>query len=212
MSKPILYTNPMSPHGNIVTIFVHAAGLRDSVEEKILDFAKGEHKSQEFLKINPAGQISGLQDGNLNVFESDAIIRYLALKFRSSLLPFDHPAKFAAIDSVQTHIRQKVWDSATGLVYHKSFRKMFFGVEPDPVQIAEKEAALDKALDFMGATFFKSAPYVVGDSLSIADTTLATALGHVKKFAGYSPKNAKVAAFLAWVETQPWYKTSPYAQ
>jgi glutathione S-transferase len=108
MSRPVLHTNDLSPHGNIVIDFLAAAGLLDHVEVRQVDLSKGEHKTPAYLAINPAGQISALEDGPVHVFESDAIIRYLALKYKSPLVPFDDPAKFAAVDSVQTHIRQKV--------------------------------------------------------------------------------------------------------
>src|SRR5215207_9653446 len=46
-----------------------------------IDFEKGEHKSPEFLKINPAGKLPALVDGESRIFESAAICLYLADKF-----------------------------------------------------------------------------------------------------------------------------------
>jgi glutathione S-transferase len=46
-----------------------------------IDFEKREHKAPEFLKINPAGKLPALVDGNSNIFESAAICLYLADKF-----------------------------------------------------------------------------------------------------------------------------------
>jgi glutathione S-transferase len=211
MSKAVLLTNHYSPHGNIVSDFVAAAGLGDHVEEKLVDFAKKEHKEPAYLAVNPVGQIAALQDGAVNVFESDAIIRYLALKHKSPLLPFSDPAKFALVDSVQTHIRQRAWDHGTSLVFQVAFLKPFYGKDPDPKVVEEKVAALDKALDFIGNTFFKhGGPWLVG-FLSTADTTLATLLEHTKKFAKYEPKNERILAFRAHWEAQPFFKQSHYA-
>jgi len=46
-----------------------------------IDFAKREHKASEFLKINPAGKLPALVDGDTKVFENAAICLYLGDKF-----------------------------------------------------------------------------------------------------------------------------------
>lgn len=46
-----------------------------------IDFKGGEHKSAEYRKIHPHGQLPALQDGSLTMFESGAICAYLADKF-----------------------------------------------------------------------------------------------------------------------------------
>jgi len=46
-----------------------------------VDFAKREHKTAEFLKINPAGKLPALADGDTKVFEGAAICLYLGDKF-----------------------------------------------------------------------------------------------------------------------------------
>ena len=46
-----------------------------------IDLTKREHKTPEFLKINPAGKLPALVDGNTKVFEGAAICLYLGDKF-----------------------------------------------------------------------------------------------------------------------------------
>jgi glutathione S-transferase len=45
-----------------------------------VDMMAGEHKSPAFLKVNPRGQIPCLEDGDVVVYESTAIIQYLERK------------------------------------------------------------------------------------------------------------------------------------
>jgi glutathione S-transferase len=45
-----------------------------------VDFEKREHKTPEFLKINPAGKLPALVDGDSKIFESAAICLYLGDK------------------------------------------------------------------------------------------------------------------------------------
>jgi glutathione S-transferase len=51
-----------------------------------IDFEKREHKSPEFLKINPAGKLPALVDGDSKIFEGAAICLYLADKFPATNL------------------------------------------------------------------------------------------------------------------------------
>jgi hypothetical protein len=53
------------------------------------------------------------------------------LQYHSTLLPVSNLPLFAKIDSAQTHIRQKVWDNSTGLVFQATFKKLFYKIEPD---------------------------------------------------------------------------------
>ena len=51
-----------------------------------IDFTKREHKSPEFLQINPAGKLPALVDGEAKIFEGAAIGLYLADKFPAANL------------------------------------------------------------------------------------------------------------------------------
>ena len=51
-----------------------------------IDFVKREHKAPEFLKINPAGKLPALVDGESKVFEGAAICLYLGDKFPAANL------------------------------------------------------------------------------------------------------------------------------
>jgi glutathione S-transferase len=53
-----------------------------------IDFEKREHKAPEFLRINPAGKLPALVDGDSRLFEGVAICLYLGDKFpQANLAP-----------------------------------------------------------------------------------------------------------------------------
>ncbi len=80
-----LYFNPQS-RAMIAKWMLDESGLE--YELVPIDFKKGEHKSSEFLKINPAGKLPALVDGEIKVFESSAIALYLADKYpQTNLAP-----------------------------------------------------------------------------------------------------------------------------
>lgn len=62
-----------------------AAELGLPYEAVPVDFSKGEHKSDPYLKINPMGQVPALVDGDFTLAESMAIASYLIDKSGSEL-------------------------------------------------------------------------------------------------------------------------------
>jgi glutathione S-transferase len=46
-----------------------------------LDGQKGEHRTPQYLAINPQGKVPGLVDGGINLFESGAILLHLGDKY-----------------------------------------------------------------------------------------------------------------------------------
>merc|ERR1712039_793841 len=48
---------------------------------------EGAHKSDEFTKMNPFQQVPILKDGDLEIGESNAILRYLAMKYKPEVYP-----------------------------------------------------------------------------------------------------------------------------
>ena len=73
-----LYFNPQS-RAVIAKWVLDECGVEYEVVP--IDFAKREHKTPEFLNINPAGKLPALVDGDTKVFENAALCLYLADKF-----------------------------------------------------------------------------------------------------------------------------------
>lgn len=80
-----LYTAP-TPNGWKVSITLEEMGLPYQVRK--IDFSANEQKSDWFARINPNGRIPALTDGDFAIFESGAIMLYLAEK-TGMLIPTD---------------------------------------------------------------------------------------------------------------------------
>ncbi|MDX2099510.1 MAG: glutathione S-transferase family protein [Leptolyngbyaceae cyanobacterium bins.59] len=52
---------------------------------QMLDMQSGEHRQPTYLEINPFGKVPAIVDGNLKLWESGAILIYLAEKYDQSL-------------------------------------------------------------------------------------------------------------------------------
>jgi GST-like protein len=80
-----LYTAP-TPNGWKISIALEEMGL--PYEVRVIDFATNEQKSDWYVKLNPNGRIPTLVDDGFAMFESGAILLYLAEK-TGKFLPRD---------------------------------------------------------------------------------------------------------------------------
>eukprot|EP00195_Chlamydomonas_chlamydogama_P005361 CAMPEP_0202890572 /NCGR_PEP_ID=MMETSP1392-20130828/931_1 /ASSEMBLY_ACC=CAM_ASM_000868 /TAXON_ID=225041 /ORGANISM="Chlamydomonas chlamydogama, Strain SAG 11-48b" /LENGTH=241 /DNA_ID=CAMNT_0049574169 /DNA_START=66 /DNA_END=791 /DNA_ORIENTATION=+ len=80
-AKLKLYSNPAT-RGQICLWYIKELNKEDEVEIIDLDMKeKREHKSPEFMKINPFGKLPALVDGDMTLYESGAMLLYLADKW-----------------------------------------------------------------------------------------------------------------------------------
>ena len=74
-----LHGFPLSGHSHRVQLALSLMGLPHQVVQ--VDLKNGAHKSPEFLKLNPFGQVPVLDDDGTTLFDSNAILVYLATKY-----------------------------------------------------------------------------------------------------------------------------------
>eukprot|EP00884_Botryococcus_braunii_P011802 jgi/Botrbrau1/20622/Bobra.113_1s0047.1 len=77
-----LYTNPRS-RGKILEWYLEELGTPYARNE--LSYEARDHKADWFLKINPMGKLPALTDGDLKLFESGALLLYVADKYDPSV-------------------------------------------------------------------------------------------------------------------------------
>lgn len=123
---------------------------------------EGAHKTEDFTKINPYQHIPTLEDGDFSMGESNAIFRYLALKYKPELYPTAEPEKCGKIDFAMDAFVGEVYKHHMPVVYVV----MGFRQASDDQAAANK--AYSDALAKWGQTFIKG-PFVLGDAPSIAD-------------------------------------------
>ena len=83
--------------GNAYKVRILLALLRVPHETVWIDFAKREHKSPEFLRLNPRGEVPVIEDGGVVLWDSGACLGYIARKHGGDLwLPAD-PAAMAEV-------------------------------------------------------------------------------------------------------------------
>jgi len=200
-----LYYNPLSPNVRRVRLTVAVLGI--DVEEKLLDFSKGEHKSPQYLALNPNGAVPTLVDGDFVLTESRAIMQYLAAKKpESGLLPRDEQSR-ADVS------RWQFWDAAHfspqlgTLAFEKIIKGMMGMGEPDAAKIQEALTNFRRFASVLELRLNGKA-YVVGNVLTIADLTLAASLMYaaqteapVSEFPNLQSWLSKITALDGWKKT-----------
>jgi glutathione S-transferase len=166
-----IYSHPFSGSGFKVSAVANELGLKP--EFITIDFGKGEHKSPWFLEINPNGKAPALVDGDLKLWESNAIIIYLSSKAPApGLIPAD-PAGAAEVH------KWLHWNSYN--FYHNTFKlawqtyyQPIFKHPKDEKALAEGMEATIRDLTLLEGAL-KGREYLAG-KLSLADFSLASNL------------------------------------
>ncbi|XP_050227960.1 glutathione S-transferase T1-like [Mercurialis annua] len=168
-----IYTHPLSQPARAVIIFCKLNGIE--FEEIVIDLLKGQHKSPEFLEINPVGQIPTIVHGDFKLFESHSILMYLASAF-PGVADHWYPAdvqKRAKIHSVLDWHHSNLRRGAVMYVLH-SYLFSIFGKPLNPQAALEDEKILNSSLSNIESVWLTDhGPFLTGrDKPSIADLSL----------------------------------------
>src|SRR6202007_1447490 len=82
-----LYMHPVSMTSRPVRLFI--AENKIPVEEVTVDLFTGEHYGPAYTPVNPSNLVPMIEDGDLRLTESSAILKYLADKIGSPAYPKD---------------------------------------------------------------------------------------------------------------------------
>ncbi|MBS0340538.1 MAG: glutathione S-transferase [Proteobacteria bacterium] len=155
-----LYRHPLSGHSHRVQLALGLLGLPCELIE--IDLRKGEQKAPEFLKISPFGQVPVLVDNGTTVFDSNAILVYLATRHDADerrWLPRDPAAQAGVQAWLSVAAGQIAFGPATARLIN------VFGVQRDPHEAIARAHALFKVMELHLA----ERTFLVGDAPTIAD-------------------------------------------
>ena len=144
-----LYGFPASP--NTWKVRALAAYLKMPLEFEFVDLIKGAQQTPAYLALNPTGRTPTLVDGDFKLWESNAILQYLASKNATPLYPND--AKGRADIS-----RWQCWDLAhwgaqacQPLTFENLVKKFVNLGAPDEAAVAKATEAFNKEAKMLDA-------------------------------------------------------------
>jgi glutathione S-transferase len=168
-----LYVFPPSPRA--FKVMALAAHLGIDYEKRIVDLTKGEQRRPEFAKLNPNQRMPVLEEDGFVLWESNAILQYLAdKKPASGLLPAD-PRGRADVTRWQCWDLAN-WDPACAImIFERLVKKLLHIGDPDPVEIARGEERFHRVANILDA-HLKGRNYITGDKLTVADFSIGAPL------------------------------------
>jgi len=172
MSGITLYGIPGSPFLRSVEI----ALKEKDVPYNLHALAPGEHKQPEHLARHPFGRVPAFEHDGFELYESQAIIRYLDEAFPNPPLTPGNPKQRARMNQVIGIIEWYFFPKAAApIAFNRIIGPKLLGLPTDEAAIAEAMpmartcfAELDRLLG--------DQPYFGGDRASIADIMLAAQL------------------------------------
>jgi GST-like protein len=154
-----LYYHP-SPNPAKIALFLEESGL--PYELVPVDTRKGEQFSPAFVAINPNSKTPALTDGEVRVFDSTAILLYLAEKTGQFLSENTRKAR-AELLSWLLFIASGIGPYSGQAVHFKHFAPGGLGYAVDRYQFEAR-----RHYSILDAQLAKG-PYVLGESYTIAD-------------------------------------------
>jgi glutathione S-transferase len=175
-----LYGFPPSP--NTWQVRALAAYLGVPLEFEFVDLTKGVQRTSAFLALNPTGRTPLLVDDNFNLWETLAIMQYVASKKPNALWPNDARTRADITRWQSWTLAHWNRDACVPLLFERFVKKMLNLGEPDQAAIAKGVDAFAKEAAMLDAHLAKQ-KYMVGDALTIADFAVAAPLFYAEKAA-----------------------------
>lgn len=199
-----LYNAALSPNALRVRAVAQELGITLDLVE--IDMRGGSHKTPEYLEMNPMGKVPVLKDGDFALWESRAIIGYLAsLRPEAGLYP-DDPKRRAIVDQWSYWQAVHLSPVVQKIVFEMMVKPMLGLGDPDPGAVrregeeaGELLAVLDAALD--------GRDWIAG-ALSLADFTLASTLVYAGRVGIPLDRVPNVAAWMTRIEARPSWQAA----
>ncbi|SIT41936.1 Protein GstA [Paraburkholderia piptadeniae] len=198
-AQPIrLYTTLLSGHGHRVKLFLTLLDLPFEVIE--LDMRAGDNRKPEYLALNPFGQVPTIQDGDVTLFDSNAILVYLAKRYGDpSWLP-DDPLGAAAV--------QRWLSLAAGQIAYGPCAARLVTVFGAPLDHETAKGIAAKLFDVIDREL-ATKPFAAGEHVTIADIAAHTYIAHAPEGGVSLEPYPHIRAWLRRVEALPRFVAMP---
>ncbi|MEO1393606.1 MAG: glutathione S-transferase family protein [Cyanobacteria bacterium J06634_5] len=196
------------PSNNSRRAHAVALHLNIPIEFEPINLQAGEHRTPEFLALNPAGRVPVLQADDFVLWESNAIAQYLASQTPNSLWP-DNPKSRAAITSWQCWELAHLSKGTQPLQYERFVKKVLQLGQPDERVVQQATNIFHKEATVL-EQHLSEHPYLAGNTLTIADFAVASDFTYAELCQFPLENYPHICHWYAQIDALPaWQKTSP---
>lgn len=190
----IVFGTPVSPFVRKVLSYLAERGM----DYELVAVGIGD-PNPDFGAVSPFRKMPAIKDGDFGISDSSAILTYLEAKYPGSGLEPD-----SAEDKARVHWFDEFSDTilaAAGgkIFFNRVVAPAFLKREGDEEAARAGEAELPKLYEYLENSLDGSG-FLVGGRFSLADISVATALGNLMPM-GHGPDKADYPKTAAWLES-----------
>jgi glutathione S-transferase len=195
MNPIVLYRNPLSGHAHRVELFCSL--LKLPVRLVDVNLRGGEQKKPEFLLKNPFGQVPVIEDGELTLADSNAILVYLAGRYDKT--GNWYPRDPGAAARVQQWLSVAAGQLVAGPATARAVKVFGF-----PLDHARAVTVAGQLFGLLEQALAKQ-PYLTGSAPTIADVAMYTYTALAPEGELSLEPYANIRAWLARIEALPGF-------
>jgi len=195
-----LYYHPFSFFSLRVVALLAETGLTH--ELRLVDLSSGEHQSDAYRQLNPNCQVPLLVDGDLNLAESNAILRYLCTRENMESWYPTALGKRVLTEQWLDWNQCRLSEATRKIV----FNTLFAGPAAKQEAIEEGRASLASLLPILDAALAKG-DYITGDVPTIADLSVASCFAQLG-LVQIEPQNPAIADWYARMQSMKGFSVA----
>ena len=196
MSEFIIHSIPGSPFGRAALVALEEKGA----QYRLIPVAPGSQRGPEHLSRHPFGRVPALEHGHFNLYETQAILRYIDRVCPAPALTPKQVEAAARMDQLMNICDWYLFQGVVNVIaFQRIVRPRIMGIAPDEAAIA---AAMPKAhvvIDEL-ATQLGAKRFFTGDALSLADVLLAPQLDFLRATPEWESLASRHANLSQWLD------------
>lgn len=188
-----LHRHALSGHSHRVELFLSILGLESEIID--VDLVNGAHKEAEYLNKNIFGQVPVIEDGDVILSDSNAILMYLATKY-------DKARTWMPIDSLEAAEVQRFLSISAGKIAHGPAAARLVNVFGAAL---DHKAAIDTAHSVLSTldSHLENREWLATDKATIADLANYAYIAHAPEGDVSLERYLHIQMWLKRVESLP---------
>ena len=195
MARPIVY----GPAGSTYVWSTRMALAEKGIPHDLVEVGFGEHREAAHLKRHPFGKVPAFEHDGFELYETQAILRYIDERFMGSPLQSTDVHEFSRMNQIIGIVDAYAWPSiAAGILFNRMLAPRL-GLPVDEAAVA---GALPRARLCLAefARLKGEQPFMAGERISLADLMVAPLLYYFSRLPEGEAPLAEHPNLRPWIE------------